>query len=380
MLRALVPILLLAFGSSALACVNTSYSRKEEGQITSDITKIIAGQFPEHSEAFYDHQRVTLTAKLKKDPKDVEARNDLAAALLKLKRYGEAEKELLRIDSEHPNRYKTHANLGVLYKKTHKYAKAAAHTRKALEIKPEGHLGLGDYYLRMLDWRAREAANDPSVEKVNFLGVAYDRDPDANATNPLVNKEHLVTLIKADRHFPETYLILGDVLYEEGDLQNAARAYAQTLALLRDSSPDGILRRHASQRLEHVAERWRSEAEKRKGYVFDHRYYWQIQNEFDAATEWLINFQQVEAELIASEAEEIDFAMVQSEMTDRNLDYLTPIYHEVGSYRGSVEKNSSWWLSIIFNVVVGAIGLCIVAMLVIWVVRKTRAIPLSPAN
>ena len=94
-----------------------------------------------------------MTTRLKKDPEDIEARNDLAAALMKLKRYGEAETDLLRIDSEHPDRYKTHANLGVLYKKTREFAKAAAHTKKALEIKPEGHLGLGDYYLRMLEWR-----------------------------------------------------------------------------------------------------------------------------------------------------------------------------------------------------------------------------------
>ena len=33
-----VPILLLGLGSPSLACVNTSYSREEEGQITSNIT------------------------------------------------------------------------------------------------------------------------------------------------------------------------------------------------------------------------------------------------------------------------------------------------------------------------------------------------------
>ncbi len=105
--------------------MNTSYSCEEEGQVTSDITRIIPRRFPKHSVAFYDHEIVTLTTKLKKGPKDVEAHNDLAVALMKLERYGEA--ELLRIDDEQPNRYKTHTNLGVLYKNTAQFTKAAAH-------------------------------------------------------------------------------------------------------------------------------------------------------------------------------------------------------------------------------------------------------------
>jgi tetratricopeptide (TPR) repeat protein len=341
MLRPLlsVSLLLLALPSSSLACVNTSYSREEEGQITSDLTKIIAGQFPEHSEAFYDHEVVTLTAKLKKDPKDVEARNDLAAALMKLKRYGEAEAELLRIDNEHPDRYKTHANLGVLYKKTHKYAKAADHTRRALEIKPEGHLGLGDYYLRMLDWRAKVAAKDPSVKDLNFLGIAYAEGSAATAKSPLVKKEHLVTLIKADRHFAETYLILGDLLFEEGNLQNAARAYARCMANSQNSFLEEPLRENANERLGLVAREWAREAGQRKGYVFDPHYQQQIAKEFAAAGEWLANFQTVEADLLAGGTKKVDFASVQAEMKDRNLEYLVPIYREAGLYRGTKSRS-----------------------------------------
>ncbi len=50
-----------------MACVNTSYSRKEEKQITCTLTQLIAGQFPAHSAAFYKHQVSLNSARLQAD-------------------------------------------------------------------------------------------------------------------------------------------------------------------------------------------------------------------------------------------------------------------------------------------------------------------------
>ena len=383
--RHLVPALLIFLSYTAishasaigpaLACVNTSYSRVEDGQLTSDLTKIIAGEFPEHSEAFYLHQIDLHTATLEKNPGAVEARTDLAAALLKLKRYETAEKELLRIESEQPNRYMTHANLGVLYKKTGAYAKAAEHTRKALEIKPEGHLGLGDYYLRMLKWRASVAAREEGAAEKNFLGNPYADGPSATARNPLVDKEHLLTLIKADRHFPHTYLILGDVLFEEEDLQNAARAYLRTIALSYESN--GFAGSLALERLSLVSARWREFARSNSDHVFDWAYEGQIQSEFEAAAEWLTEFQRVETVMLAKETEALDFSTVQAEMVAQN--YPKPIYEEAGYFKGSIEHDNKKRIfsAISSSIVFGGIGIIVVLLTIIVVraVMQRRGVP-----
>ena len=229
-----ISILCLCAALDAAACVNTSFSSGptgEDHQITSDLVKVIMGEFPEHSDAFWDHELRRTAARIEDAPGDFEAWNDRAVALLKLRRHQEAETEFLRNEERWPRRYKTAANLGVLYKKMGRYSEAADATRRALEIKPAGHLGLGDYYLRMLEWRDRVAREPSWRKRTNFLGIPRGASPEEVAADPLVNRGHLLSLIKADRHFADAYAVLGDVLYAEGDYANSARAYARARAL-----------------------------------------------------------------------------------------------------------------------------------------------------
>ena len=368
--HSLLVALLLSLDVSSLACVNTSYSRAEDSQLTSDTTRIIAGHFPEHGEAFYLHQVASHTATLQKNPGNVESRNDLAAALLKLQRFPEAERELLRIEAERPNLYETHANLGVLYKKTGDYARAAAHTRKSLEIKPEGNLGLGHYYLRMLDWRTRVAAGEPGAAEVNFLGTPYDSGPIATAGNPLISREHLLTLIKADRHFAPAYLVLGDLLSQEEDLQNAARAYLMARRLL-SIQPTGIEQAIVTERLDDLQKRWAHMASASPDHVFDPRYALEVDREFYEAEEWVTDYQQVEAEMIEAGLG-VDFALVKNEMRTRG--YPEPVYTKVGFFRGEKQRSAGEWTITILIGLVSALLVLLLALLARnWLV--TRSVP-----
>lgn len=344
--------LLLCLLSQAVACVNTSYSRKEEKQITCTLTELIAGQFPEHSDVFYQRELEIRSAALAKDSEDIAARNDLAVAYLKLGRFKEAEREFLRIEEESPNRYKTHSNLGVLYKKDRQYEKAAYHTRKALEIQPEGHLGLGDYYLRMLEWRARRDDEDPTVKGRNFLGLPYDDGPRTLAANPLVNRAHLMTLIKADRHFADAYLLLGDVLYAKDDLQHAARAYRMAIKL---SENDPDTQEIIWNRISLVEERWQQKANSTPGFIFDRNYEFQIDREFANADAWLQRFKEVEEKLL-DDGKDVDFAIIQKEL-DRRYPDDQPQYLEAGVYEGEViDENGVSWASMSGFIVLGAIA------------------------
>ncbi|MEM7313772.1 MAG: tetratricopeptide repeat protein, partial [Planctomycetota bacterium] len=124
-----VPLILTLSQSAGVACVNSSYSQNYEKQLTGDVFKLIQGQFAHHGDAFYESE-LTRTA----GAADFEGVNDRAVALLKLKRYDEALALFESNDENFPERYKTHANLGVLYKKTGEYGKAADHIARSLEI------------------------------------------------------------------------------------------------------------------------------------------------------------------------------------------------------------------------------------------------------
>jgi len=221
-----IPLLvcLLWFGVS---CINTSYSRKDELSISSREMDLILGQFAHHGDAFYAAEVKRTKAVLEKAPKDFVARNDLASAYIKLKQYAVAEAEFKHNELLHPNRYETAANLGVLYKKMKRFDDAAVSIARSLEIKPEGHMGLGDYYLRMIQWLGQrdEQVKLAWSEQVNFLGVEYDEGPLRVAQSPVVKKEYLLTLIKNDYAFPDVYSVLGDVYFAEKNYQYALRCY-----------------------------------------------------------------------------------------------------------------------------------------------------------
>jgi len=248
-LPACLALALLASTATTEACMNwggfpSGGSSYEEQQITEqlegNLTKVIMGEFPLHSEAFWYHMMLRHEAVLEQDPDAVESLNDRAVALTKLEHYEEAEQAFAAIENRFPERYKTASNLGVLYKKTGRYQEAAEQIARSLEIKPAGHLGLGDYYQRMLEWRAKTAADPEAVYRSNFLGIPRTASPAEIAADPRVNRKHLITLIKADRHFADAYAVLGSVLQTEGAHQraNAVRAFQRAKEL----EPDARLR------------------------------------------------------------------------------------------------------------------------------------------
>ena len=171
----LILICSLLHAQTVSACINTTYSREEEKQLTGDLLRLITGQFAQHGPAFYTNEVTALTAKLVDSPDDVEARNDLAAAHLKLGEYETALKLFDEIEKSHPGRYRTQANLGVLRKKMGDFDVAAKHIENSLKIKPEGHLGLGDYYLKMLRWmEAEEILENLQVETLLEIQAAAE--------------------------------------------------------------------------------------------------------------------------------------------------------------------------------------------------------------
>ncbi len=369
-LSALLALLLTGWDMSA--CVNTRYSREEEKQLTGDVVKLIMGQFAHHGAAYYNDQIKTTTRELEADANNVEARNDRAVAYLKLKDYNKAEAEFLFIEAAHPNLYRTQANLGVLYKKIGQFEKAAEHLEKSFTIQPGGHLGLGDYYVRMIRWLDRledmRVADDP----VNFLNISYSLGPKAVAESPLVNREYIETLIKADRGFADAYVVLGDLLNVAGEKELAYRAYFRARDL---GHPFSKL---VKERARDIWNEWDRQAEKRPGYIVlsERRLYEQLRKEYRAAENWLNEFEETEANLIADNVA-VDFAKVKVAMTERGI--VEPKYIFGGVVKGTSQRlgdsRSGIYLLagvIFFFALVGMIATVI--YLVKWVRRRFAAV------
>ncbi|MCH2174279.1 MAG: tetratricopeptide repeat protein [Lentisphaeria bacterium] len=291
---------LIFFSFTSWACINGSYTRYDEEHITNNELDLILGQFAHHGSSFYENEIKRTNQILKSDPNNFEARNDHAIALLKLERYKEAQTELLTLNADYPNTYKIHSNLGVLYKKMQRFNDAESHIQKALEIRPGGHMGLGDYYLKMIQWMNMNIEADQDVS-VNFLGLPYSMSPEEVAASSEVNKEYLLALIKNDMNFGGTYFILGDVYYAAGNMQLAYRCYLKSKKSTIRPDYDALI-----MRLGLIKSHW--EKQQNKGYVtaisiYNER---QFNKEVSAAYDWLRQFQEKEQEAIEN-GRKLDF-------------------------------------------------------------------------
>lgn len=351
-----------------IACINTTYSRKDEVEITNDLGHLIIGAFAHHGDSFYQNEVKRCEKILEQEPDNFDARNDLAAALLKLKRFKQSEKQLLQNEATHPGRYKTASNLGVLYKKMGRYSEAARQIQLALDIKEGGHMGLGDYYLKMIQWLdSQQGTSEPDT---NFLGVKYSDGPQATAR--VANHEYVVTLIKNDMSFADAYLVLGDILFDKNDLQMAIRCYYRAERFAQDHHVSAQLVEAADQRFKMVQASW--ESQKTPSHVL--LQFWEIKSELDheinEATTWLETYQFIEKELVDS-GKPASFSDINVVAKQNQL--RKPILIEAGFFEGTIREHSfvpKIGLAIAFLVVlVGVLGLPAVAITV-WISRRSR--------
>ncbi len=313
-----------------MSCINTSYSRLDEVEVTGVEVDLIVGQFAHHGEAFYRHE-VKRTKKLLGDnERNYVARNDLASAYIKLKMYAEAEKEFMLNEKHHPGQYETASNFGVLYKKMGKYTLAAENIKMSLEVKPEGHMGLGDYYLRMIEW-LEKIEKDPIYDH-NFLGIPYSDPAESIRVNKVVSKEYLMTLIKNDYQFADVYFVLGDVFLSERDYQLAIRCYYRALHLDHPREDLCYMRINDVQTI--IA------SMKTEGQVADTRSVSrQIENEFDAAEGWLTKYKELEGRRLSS-GQAVDFKTMKGALTAEGIE--KPRVVEALLYNGK-EESRMWY-------------------------------------
>ena len=293
------------FPTLIFACLWDSDTIRDEIQARPSLFELVAGHLPHHGTAYYEARVGRLEPKRDRSREET---NDLAVALIRLSRFDEAAALLKAQLAKEPGRYITLSNLGVLHKKQGDYARAADYIHQALAIKPEGHMGLGDWYEKALAWRAqRESETSPPLE--NFLGGNYDKQkPSIKGNWPLTGEreekfDKLQNLLRNDQGFADGFLVMGDFLVTSGDLHLGMICYYRSLQL---NHPNPAM---VKRRIDNVRDHWREASLGFKQWTSQDK----VGEMINEAESWLEMFQKTEAKLLGL-GEEPDFKAVLAAM------------------------------------------------------------------
>ena len=302
-----------AFPSSA--CLWDRDTLRDEQKLQPDIYDLLTGRIPHHGDAYYEARVKRLTAK---DGLSASEKNDLAVALVRLKQFDPAREILAELLKRNAEDYFTLSNLGVLEKKRGNYSVAADYIRKALAIKPEGHMGLGDWYLKQLEYRAELETNASNVPEHDFLGERYKesfrpafmeahRPSVGGATGGNSKLNFLKRLIQNDNTFPDGYLVFGDYLANTGQLNLAFIAYTRAIDL-GHRNPNEIRRRRRA-----LLKHFEQYVDKKRLLNQWHRSKWwtakieEARREIQEGADWLRDYQELEAEMVKNDGDVVSF-------------------------------------------------------------------------
>ena len=320
------------FPALTFACLWDSDTIRDEIQARPSLFELVTGHLPHHGTAYYEARVDRLEPKRDRSREET---NDLAVALIRLGRFDEARALLQAQLAKEPDRYITLSNLGVLHKKKGDYVRAADYIHQALAIKPEGHMGLGDWYEKALAWRAqRETETSPPIE--NFLGDNYDKQkPSIEGSLPLTGDrkeqfEKLQNLLRNDRGFADGFLVMGDFLVTSGDLHLGMICYYRSLQL---NHPNPVM---VKRRIDNIRVHWGKASLRFKQWTTQAK----VGKMTKEAESWLKMFQKTEAKLLGP-GEEPNFKAVLAAMPDMET-------------APSVSKSWAYFLAIV--IVAGALS------------------------
>ncbi|MDG2212999.1 MAG: hypothetical protein P8M70_04160 [Verrucomicrobiota bacterium] len=355
-----IAVIVCLLPAMVFACLWDSDTIRDEVQARPSLLELVTGRLPHHGTDYYETRVKRLEPKNDRSPKET---NDLAVALIRLARFDAAQVLLEAQLTDEPDSYITLSNLGVLHKKQGDFARGADYIRKALGIKPEGHMGLGDWYEKALTWRAQCTTNT-SPPKVDFLGEAYDeiKSPINHNFRPLTAErkkrfDKLQNLLRNDQSFADGFLVMGDFLVMIGDLHLGTISYYRSLQLQHPNP--GMVNR----RINMVENHWREGSLRSDKWTSRDK----AEKLISAGKIWVVNFQMKESVLVAL-GEMPDFKTVQATMTDskRELPLLDPkIFPEA-------EKGSPFLSPGTYILAAGMAGLIALGAVIFWLRSKWK--------
>jgi len=311
-MRFLVIGIYLMVCSPLWACMWDTDTLRDEYRKNRSVYDLIIGQFPHHGTKYYE-ARVKLL--LDKDTLTVLEQHDLGVAYVRLGEFDRAKVVFHSLHQNHPDSYEVNSNLGVMYKKMGDFEKAYHFIKRALEIKPEGHMGLGDWYLKRIKYELRKEDS----ETLNFLGMKYLEDEDIHhldknfifddsmkmirgglmeipSDEVTMMLERVKLLIHNDYKFADAYVVLGDLLMRGGDKHMAVRSFMRAKQL--GHKQVEII----DDRINEIHEHWADVEPGYKGFVYDknkEELWSDFKVELEKVNSWSEAFEKEESKLVA---------------------------------------------------------------------------------
>ena len=310
------------------ACLWDRDTLREEVLVRPTIWDLLLGQFPHHGDVYYQ----TRISRLQKAGQlEVLDLNDLAVAHVRLKEFEQAWKALNQAHKISPDHYETLSNMGVTAKKQGDFEKGAGFISRALAIKPEGHMGLGDWYLKALHWRAKfEDATEANPPLDNFLGDSYGGNfreknygGDDRAKAPPLNQRY-EQLIRNDQSFADGFVLVGDALTLVGDLHLSFVAYTRAM-MLNHQHPVEVRRRRRTF-LKYQEMITRKSGMRVRGVSYWKAEIAKMEKKIQGGLNWLDQFKKVEGELVKGKSDErsVEISTVETELKRRKILRVTP--------------------------------------------------------
>ena len=319
----------LVGSGKSFSCMWDTDTLADDVYIQGSSLDLVLGQFPHHGDAYY---KLRISRLLKQKDWSLVELNDLAVAHVRLKDFAIGEKYLAKAIARSPDHYPTLSNIGVTAKKTGEFEKAARYIKKALSIKPAGHMGLGDWYLKALVWRQRyENANIKNPPTVNFIGKQYLESFDGkyygskHLDSPKgIDKSRQALMVKNDQSFADGFLVFADKLRDAGLLHLAFLADTRAL-VLGHQNPDEVRRRRVEYLKYHTTfpGKYNMPKNTRNGLV-DKTWGKGIAKAealIQKGADWLEEFKVTEAELLSGKKNEreVNFINVEAAMIDKGV-------------------------------------------------------------
>jgi tetratricopeptide (TPR) repeat protein len=255
---AVLSILLITRPSHA--CLWDNDTLQDERRGLPGMSEILAGKWERHSRYFYEQRAGAMTARLARDPKDLDAYDNLAVAYEKIGEIPRAIDTILKKESIKPGEYTTYANLGTFYLHAGDLDHGIEFIRKAMEINPDAHFGRERYQLMVAEYLRRAKSDATVLDGGSFVmpmllasaGMTKTASTQAAlTTEQSADQARLMRLYLSRRNDPATvnkaiegvvgmirfgtgtsahlYFALGDLLAVRGDKHLAYRAYKRAL-------------------------------------------------------------------------------------------------------------------------------------------------------
>jgi len=311
-MKFLILVTYFLFCSPVWACLWDTDTLRDEYRKNRSVYDLILGQFPHHGKGYYQ-ARVKLL--MTKDVLTILDQHDLGVAYVRIGDFDKAKEVFHTLHDKYPDSYEVNSNLGVMYKKLGDFEEAYRFIKRALEIKPEGHMGLGDWYLKRIEYELREEGG----EALNFLGMKYIEEEGSHEfdenfilkdsmkmirlgafriSNEEVEMmlERVKLLIHNDYKFADAYIVLGDLLMRKGDKHMAVRSFMRAKQL-GHAQVDII-----DEKINEIHSHWEGVNPGYRGFVYDKnedQLWSDFKIELEQVCRWVEAFEKEENALVA---------------------------------------------------------------------------------